>query len=104
MIPVSILSNSNQPKSSLYAAAEKHFFFYHLNVFQLLKSVFLLTFSLHMDMIVSAWRLTVSGNVILAKKRPVYLYFFVARFLSCVMWRGDNKFIKSQPKGTGSRY
>lgn len=45
-----------------------------------------------------------SGNVILAKKRPVHLYFFVARFFSCVMWRGDNKLIKSQPKGTGSRY
>lgn len=94
MIPVSTLSNSNQPKSSFYAAAEKHFFC-HLNVFQLLKSGMLLTFSLHMDMIVSAWRLAMSGNVTLTKKRPVYLYFFVAHFFSSVMRRGDNKLIKS---------
>lgn len=78
MIPVSTLSNSNQPKSSLCAAAEKRgFFFYHLNVFQLLQSGLLLTFPLHMDMIVLVWRLTMSGNVTLTKKRPVYLHFLL---------------------------
>lgn len=76
MIPVSTLSNSNQPESSLCAAAEKPFF-YHLNVFQLLKSGLLLTFPLHMDMRVLAWRLTMSGNVTLTKKRPVCLHFLL---------------------------
>lgn len=71
---------------------EKSAFFNHLNAFQLQKSGLLLAFSLHMDIIIFVWSLSMSGSGALAKKRSMHLNFLLP---SSVMHRGDNKLIKS---------
>lgn len=71
---------------------EKTTVFNHLNVFQLQKSGLLLAFSLHVDIIIFVWSLSMSGSGPPAKKRSIYLNFLLP---SSVMQRGDNKLIKS---------
>lgn len=93
MIPVSTLPNSNQPKSSLYAAAEKLFFLLFKCVptaeIWFVADIFLThghdSLGLETD---NVWK------CYSYQEEAVYFYFFVAHFFSAVMRRGDNKLIK----------
>lgn len=95
MIPVSTLSNSNQPKSSLCAAAEKCGVFLSFKCIPTAAIWFVADISLTHGHDSLGLETDNVWKCYSYQEAACILTFFVAHFFSSVMWRADNKLIKS---------